>query len=314
MKILLYSGIYEDKGTGNVMRMYYLYKFLNNKRFKVKMTSNEIDKASKVLNSFDGSIKLYKKEYYDYYDCIIYDAPDFDKKLIRSLKNLTDNLITLDFFEYECEYVDIIINLFNHNKKEIIKSNSTIYSGVDYAILKQDILENQNLFFDNNFNKSESNILVTFGGEDPNSNTIKVLKYLDNISYKMSVNIILGKLNKYKNRVKKIYSHKYTIMQPTSKLGILMKNSDIIVCGGGTTLLEAIYIGNPIIALPQNKREKEFIKHIKNKIDIFDLNDINKLLDKFNDCEFRTEIRNQYQNFIDGKGKKRILDIIKENI
>lgn len=38
-----------------------------------------------------------------------------------------------------------------------------------------------------------------------------------------------------------------------------MCNSDLIFCGGGTTILESAYLGKPVIALPQNEMERIFL-------------------------------------------------------
>lgn len=79
---------------------------------------------------------------------------------------------------------------------------------------------------------------------------------------------------------------------------------------GGTTLLEAIYIGNPVIAIPQHTLEEKFINFIKERINLFELSEFDSLVNSCLDINFRANIFNSYSDFVDGKGTERITDII----
>jgi len=90
----------------------------------------------------------------------------------------------------------------------------------------------------------------------------------------------------------------------------MMYKSDLIICGGGATLLEAIFIGNPIIAVPQNDTEKDFIEFIRSYIPLYRLSDLAELILKANRYDFRKKIYDAYSLFIDGKGSERIRQIV----
>ncbi|MCX7920744.1 MAG: hypothetical protein N3B21_01785 [Clostridia bacterium] len=309
MKILLYPQLYSQKGTGNIARMYYLYKYLQQSEefTEVVFKSNDADLAEKIIYSIGGRVKLDSGSLNSTYDVIVYDSPEVDSKLLPILKKQTGRLIALDFFEYTNEYVNDIINLFNHNREEIGSFRGRIFEGADYAILKDEVTGARKPI---DISNEKVKVVITFGGEDPNSNTLKVLSYIDfNSAY---VKVVIGHLNKDREKIIESYSDKAKVLEPTFEIGELISTNDIVICGGGTTLLESIYLGNPIIAVPQNKNESGFINHIKSRIPLFEAEDIPMLMKCYKDREFRERIRGCYTNYVDGRGMERIKRIILE--
>jgi len=308
MKILLYPEIHENYGTGNVYRMYYLYKFLLNFSSidDVLFTCNKIQLAEKLILELGENIFLSKLETEERYDVILYDSIKPNEYLLKQLKSLSRKLIVLDYFNYSNNNIDIIINLFEQSNKDKSLFNGKIYEGINFFILKDEIMANKKnpktIF------KSKPDILITFGGEDPNDNTLKVLKNI-NLN-KFRVKVIIGRLNKKNKKIIELYSKQVEIIDHTPEIGKLMSQSDIIICGGGTTLLEAIYLGNPVIAIPQNNMEEKFINYINQNVHLFKLRDLEWLINKYKDIQFRKSIYNSYSNFVDGKGKNRIKQII----
>lgn len=310
MKALLYPEIYPNFGTGNVLRMSYLYQYLieSQKINHVIIISNDVDLSRNIIQSLDKDRKIILDDIKEQenFDAVIYDSPKVDVNILKNLRKRTKILIALDFFNYQNEDVDIIINLFSHNRTEINEFKGILYEGVQYCILKSEVLTQRNESVTISQNKPR--ILITFGGEDPNSNTLQVLK---NINFReVDVSVIIGYLNKDRGKIIDLYSQRIRLIKPTLEIGQLMASSDIVVCGGGTTLLEAIYLGNPIIAIPQNKLERDFIDSIRKTTPLFKLEDLPMLISKAKDLGFRLSIEERFKNCIDGKGKERIEQIM----
>ncbi len=309
MRVLLYPQIYENSGTGNLLRMFYLYSYLRQieEITQISMSINNKTIAEKVLLSIGINIKFETLWTSEKYDVIIHDYLEIDLKLLKKLRSCTKCLVALDFSEYEKKGFDIIINLYSHNQKQINKFQGRLYEGLQFAILKQEVIDSKQNYFDYNA-KDKVKILITFGGEDPNSNTLNILEAFN---YKtVCVKVLLGVLNKDKNEITQKYSDKVEILDPTPYLGKLIVESDLVICGGGTTLIESIYLGNPIIAIPQNNYELDFINFIKQFIPLFSKSDLPTLLHRCQDIEFRKVIHRKYTNYVDGKGKERIKEII----
>ncbi|WP_432407113.1 glycosyltransferase [Wukongibacter sp. M2B1] len=308
MKILLYPHIYQNGGTGNVLRLYYLYKYIIDKYrdTQILFTSNNIELAKKVIGSIGGQINIENFNLKESFDTIIYDSPIYNKEKIKKLKKHGYKLIALDFFDYADRHVDIIINLFNHKKENIENFKGKIYEGLKYCILRNDIINSkEKIILEPN---EKLNVLVTFGGEDPNSNTFEALSRID--YSKTTAKVILGYLNKDRDKIIDKYSNKAEIIDPTPHIGKLISSSDLIICGGGTTLLESIYLGNPIITIPQNQQEKHFIDYVRRQAPLFNINDLATLIEQVRETSFRNNIRNKYEKVMDKKGIERICQLV----
>ncbi|MFQ3579374.1 MAG: hypothetical protein SNJ71_04440, partial [Bacteroidales bacterium] len=96
-------------------------------------------------------------------------------------------------------------------------------------------------------------------------------------------------------------SNKQNYFESVTNMGEMIMKHEIIICNGGTTLLEAIYLNKIIIPIPQSDLEEKFIKSINYKF--YTVNDMEFLIKK-NDVFIPKEV------LVDNKGKERIKDII----
>lgn len=284
--------------------MYALYRFLikSNQFNTISFYTNNNPLAKEMLG--DDKVPFVELLEKEYKTCLL-DIPLDDEKLIHELSKKTDKIIAFDYFNYGNNKIETLINLINHNINTIDSFLGTVYEGVEFTILKDEILQQKRMPISE---KKKVNILITFGGEDPTSNTIKVLNILKSIKG-LNISVILGILNKDVEEIKREFKN-ITLVMPTNKIGDYINKSDIVFCGGGTTLIESIHIGNPIVALGQNEFENNFIAQLKSKLKIYDCADIMYLLEKVKESIFREDIYKSYRHFIDGNGKNRIKDII----
>lgn len=305
MKILISAHTYNGFGLGNIYRMLSLYSYLKNH------TNWMVDFESSLTIAYDLAkqngihVSEPKEDKYDY-DVILYDSPyNFlyeknckgEKERIMFLKKKTDKLIAFDDCRFEENNSDIAINLYNHNALRINSYKGTIYSGLEYAILKSEIVNAKK----RSPNHSDSRkILLTLGGEDPAGITMRIveqyLKYIDRFT------IVIGAAYRKKNELAELVNGRTALLQSINNMGELMQQHDIVICSGGTTLLEALYLQKAIIPIPQSSFEEVFIGNIKS--DFYDIADIPSLLEQ--DISLRC-----YRNdIVDGKGLERIKNII----
>ena len=93
--------------------------------------------------------------------------------------------------------------------------------------------------------------------------------------------------------------------------------TDLCICSAGNTLIEALTCRAPCIVLPQTNLENERAKALEKKELIINMGleftndrliaEINKL---FSDFSLRKKLSKNAQNYLDGKGIKRIINII----
>lgn len=312
MNVLIYAGLYPKCGAGNVLRsgeLYNVIKVMPEIKL-VALSGNDLPPIRRLLSDNSTAVNFADSPV-GQYDVIIYDSPSSDTELLTQLKQYTNYVVALDFFDYCSNNVDVVINLYDQNplQRELFKGK--VYEGVRYAIIRDEILK---LNTSSMQSTGMPRILITFGGEDPSSNTIKALNKICGVNAQITV--LLGKLNRDSQKIMNMFSHHKTMefIHFDPHIGKRFTHNDIIICGGGTTLLESIFVGNPIITVGQNPAENRFISHIRSHISLFSLEDMPFLLNSYNNKEFRYRIKTQYSTLVDGLGKQRISEIIRRQI
>jgi spore coat polysaccharide biosynthesis predicted glycosyltransferase SpsG len=299
-KILIYTGSYPNGGIGNVFRMMILARYLlaNDPDLHIDFVLNKNGRMQGFQNILSGFNIILLNNVRGIYSIILYDSIVFSENELQFLKKKANKIIAFDFFEYNSEEINIIINLYNHFPDKINQFNGKIFTGVQYAILRDEIIELKKNSFHGNTNKA----LISFGGEDPNSNSLKVLNALKKLK-EIEITCIIGNYNRDKEKILKYKSDKIHVINHVDNIADYYKNHEIMFVGGGTSLLEVLYLNKIIIAVPQNAFEADFIKSLKKKEIIYSLSDTIK--------------RPSFENFkcanseiIDGKGKERIRNII----
>lgn len=313
MNLLFYSGLYKKCGVGNLLRMYRLYTYLiNYPGFNIKFITNNTALAKEVLSSRNKQPVFYDCCHNDeeLYDTLIIDSPSDELDLISFYRNRVLKIIALDYFNYENNEIDIIINLFSHNYENKKSFLNRIYEGEKYAIV-DDICHER--IKNNCSGKSEDKIsvLITFGGEDPESNTMIILDRIM-VYNNLIVKVIVGPKNKDRNEILNTWGEHSSIKiyDFVENFSEMIFSSDFVICGGGTTLLETICMGKPAIAIGQNQREIDFINNIKTKIKIFRIDEVEDLFVVLKNVKKLELLCKSYCDLIDGYGKERIRSII----
>ena len=111
-----------------------------------------------------------------------------------------------------------------------------------------------------------NNVLITFGGTDPNNFTEKVIDSILSTNYEGRINVILGLgypdlerlISKYEsNPLIQIYRN-------VSDISEFMFKADIIFTSAGRTMYEVCSLGVPTICICQNERE---VSHVFGNFD-----------------------------------------------
>ena len=196
------------------------------------------------------------------FDFLIYDMPFIEHEILTLLKAANPNgrVIALDFDDYEYENVDHVFNLYNHGDFSLSESNTRtkFESGFHLAIIREG-------FFPYRLNgvaiaELFASVLVSFGGSDPSGNTLKTLDALRAFPEKKVV-ILRGQLFRHEEQLIKSAQESglaVDIAGPVADIERWMAEADVVICGGGTTMLEAMFLGRPTIVLPQSVSEQVF--------------------------------------------------------
>lgn len=250
---------------------------------------------------------------------LLYDYPSYFGP-ISPLVNIKNSLkiLALDYY-YPDKRIDCTINLRNYSPSRNYGFKQHLF-GFQYAIVKREILDygekNQpNL-------QKVRNLLITFGGTDPQNNTLKIMEILNKINIdQLTIKVIIGPFFKQKNKIIQIgrsfFKNHFIYIYNTNEIGYHMAEADIIFCSAGTTLLESLYLGKPVVVLPQSQEEINFVNRTRLKKSVLLITDnletenkVSYISTIINNYSLRQKLVQDSRQLIDGKGVKRISQII----
>lgn len=313
-----YGG--NNLGAGHIIRDLNLAKLLKSEAV-IHYFANDLSSVKEIFHNY-GVTTLLQGELSELLisikpDIMIYDRPYSLGKIEPINPLATTKIVALDYFYYDDPRVQIAINVKNHyyNSSNNIKI-SQLYEGTQYAIIRDEILFYRDI---RRIKKKVKNILITFGGDDPNNNTSRAINLLNTITdTQFNIKIIKSFMSKSNfDYVGANAVHHCVIINPTIEIGSLMNWADLAFCGAGTTMMELLSTGCPTIVIPQSKDELYFACEIANAGAIVLLNygeEIYNMAVKVknlvNDYFLRRNMSSKGTILFDGKGKNRIKDII----
>lgn len=254
-RIAIVVNAYDEIGTGHVYRclsiasklVFHDVLFLLDEQYQLGI--DIVDNHNYPYKLHDGKDDLLEilREYSP--EIVVNDILDTSKEYIDSLKNDGYFVVNFEDLGTGTESADVVFDaLYEHDVGE-----RNIFTGHKYYILKDEFyFQPQKII-----TQAVNNVLITFGGTDPNNFTEKVIDSILSTSYDGRINVILGLgyegleslIEKYEsNQSVQIYRNVLDISE-------FMFQADIIFTSAGRTMYEVCSLGVPTICLCQNERE-----------------------------------------------------------
>ncbi|WP_367270561.1 UDP-2,4-diacetamido-2,4,6-trideoxy-beta-L-altropyranose hydrolase [uncultured Clostridium sp.] len=163
--------------------------------------------------------------------------------------------------------VDFIINqninahsldYFNH-----VNINTKLYLGSRYCMIREEFRKSAK---DKIIMDEASNILITLGGSDRNSTTMKILQCLN--KFQQNIHVVIGsgfsstlkaRILKYADKNRNVYTY------DKADMAELMKICDIAVSACGSTLYELLAIKVPSLGIVTAENQKAPAQFMKDK-------------------------------------------------
>lgn len=315
-------------GTGHVcrilaladrLRLYHEVIFLveNKKYLAIKKIKEENHKIITFRDEKDFFKKIRKITPH----IVINDILNTNKQYIEKLKKTGYFVVNFDDLGEGSKIADLVINAI-YEEKPLFENH---YYGYEYMCLRDEF----SIFRqEKKTNKKVKNILVTFGGSDPNNLTLLTLQAIEKLKLKnILINIILG--IGYKKR-KKIYEYIQNLKNKGFKINIkenikLMAQeiykSDIVITSNGITVYEVTTMKKPCISIAQNEVEKKhsfaqkvkYIKYLGLAKNISLQNIAIAIKELVNNYNLREKIKIELSKFDSSKGVDKVLRLILNN-
>lgn len=248
-----------DEGLGHFTRCFNIASGVRklNKDISIYFDGEYCNFAlSKIINS---KFKLldYKKRNLSYSKSIvIFDSYKHNQEKIDYIGNKSFHSIKIDDFNrYNLSKIDSVINFRVDAEYEIYNTKNK-FIGLKYYPSELELLKirEQNIYnFKNNTNKISNKILIFIGGNDSYNIGEKIIKEIDKFLYGKTfiwATRLVGK-NKLNIRNNKLLVHNLQL-----NISNLLKDIDLVICGGGLVKYESSFTLIPCLSISQNKDQE----------------------------------------------------------
>ena len=181
-------------------------------------------------------------------DIVINDRLDTTEQYMKALTGFVDKVINFEDLGAGSSLADLVVNAM-YPEGRVLANH---YHGAKYFILRDEFLFQEQKAI----GEDVHNILLSFGGVDPNDFTRRILKVIYEFCQKegLGITVVAGLGYRNADALKKDF--------PGADIKIDVKNmsheiyrSDLVFTSAGRTTFEVASIGVPCIVLCQNKRE-----------------------------------------------------------
>ena len=178
---------------------------------------------------------------------VVNDRLDTTEDFMKSLKKGCYKVINFEDLGKGCEYADAVINAIYPEKHSV----SSHYFGQEYFILRDEFILSEEKIV----TSEVKNILITFGGVDPNNYTAKVIRIINEYCNEKNILITVIAGFGYAN-YDSIKDYKNVIVKRNiSNISDYMLQADLIFTSAGRTVYEVASLGTPAVVIAQNERE-----------------------------------------------------------
>jgi len=180
-------------------------------------------------------------------DVIINDRLDTDAHEICELKEKGIKVISFEDLGEGAKYADLVINAI-YPEQQVLPGH---YFGHDYVVLRDEFILTQ----PRKIREEVNDVLLTFGGVDPDNLTKKVLNAIHRYCQlnRIRISVVTGFGYRYHDSLDEFESVR--VVRNTAAISDHMANADIVFTSAGRTTYEIASLEVPCIVLAQNERE-----------------------------------------------------------
>ncbi|MFC1782529.1 cytidylyltransferase domain-containing protein [Planctomycetota bacterium] len=187
---------------------------------------------------------------------VINDVLDTEESFMLTLKQAGLAVINFEDLGPGSLGADYLINAMYDSHP--VRKDNKVLGGVEYCCLRDEFYSIQ----PGAIKKQVKNVLLLFGGTDPNGTTIKCLRWLDEIRGDWKITVILGIGHEHPDEVREYAAeaqHEIEIVCDTTIISRYMADADVAITSAGRTVFELGSLGVPTVVTAQNEREMHHV-------------------------------------------------------
>jgi spore coat polysaccharide biosynthesis predicted glycosyltransferase SpsG len=198
-------------------------------------------------------------------DIVINDILDTERSYIRSLKEMGLFVVNLEDLGAGALDADLVVNALYDD----YSPHPNHLGGAEYDCLREEFQTVEAKVVDGPVRE----VLVTFGGTDPNNLTAKTLRALDKVPGEFTVTTILGLGYAHEAELAEVLTELERdprILRNVQSMSDHICSADMAITSAGRTVLEIAAVGTPCLVLCQNQREMRHL-HARSDYGIINL-------------------------------------------
>jgi len=255
---------------------------------------------------------------------VVNDRPFLERDYLEALAKLgasTVNLVdSLEDIEKPAEMTSMIIATMHGDRLEL----EDYYGGPEFAILRESFAGRAPAI-----REQARDIVVSFGGSDPQGLTLKVLRALDGLDElhaELSVKAVLGPAFSYQQELERLIPELRrapALLENVENMAETLSGADLVFCAGGMTVYEIAALGTPGIVLCQNAKEKrrmetfskfESIVHLGLGTEVGEEQIRETARAVLSNVERRRAMSEAGRKLVDAKGAQRAAEVVKNAV
>ena len=181
---------------------------------------------------------------------VINDILDTTQSFVAPLKERGCFVVNFEDLGEGGELADVVINALY---EEPLPRKNTFWSQ-EYFCLRDEFC----LLQPKEVTPQVKEILITFGGTDPNDFTQRVLELLLTHTEDIDITVIMGRGYKHEAKLTEYIAEQnreITLLKDVKTMSYYMNKADLAFTSAGRTVYEIASLGTPFIVLAQNNRE-----------------------------------------------------------
>ncbi|MDD3167989.1 MAG: glycosyltransferase [Eubacteriales bacterium] len=209
-------------------------------------------------------------------DIVIIDKIDASERLAQEIQLLgIRKLVIFSNLTNANKHADIAVTAGIGSNFENIhyidhETGTLYYYGPAYWIFRKEFHEYRSKKKERA--KTVNNILIMFGGSDPANMTTVAVKELLKQQINYTIDVILGAGFGHSASLDEVLAvgiknNNISIQRDVSNVAELMYKADLVITSPGLSTFEALYVGTPVVLMPQNTLQKETYQDFFKMID-----------------------------------------------
>ncbi len=255
---------------------------------------------------------------------VVNDRPFLEKDYLEALARLgasTVNLVdTLEDIEKPAEITSMIIATMRIDQLEL----EDYYAGPEFAILRESFAGRAKPV-----RADARQVVISFGGSDPQGLTLKVLRSLDALTrtrLELGVKAVLGPAFSYGQELRELLPklhYQPILLENVEHMAEILSEADLIFCAGGMTVYEIAALRVPGIVMCQNAREVRRMEHFSRSGSVEHLGlgtEVEeKRITQVAEALLANETRRRRMSeagrkLVDARGAKRVAEVVKNAV